>query len=115
VAGGVDDVDALFLLGESFTVPSSARCHQVGGDGGGGDGDAAFALLLHPVGGGGTVVHLADLVDHAGVEQDPLREGRLARVDVRGDPDIPGALEHILAVWTVRIHGREMCGARIGC
>jgi hypothetical protein len=26
---------------------------------------------------------------------------------VRGDPDISGALEHILAVWTVRIHGRK--------
>jgi hypothetical protein len=54
-------------------------------------------------------VDLTDFVDHAGVKQNPLREGRLARIDVRSDPDIPGALEHMLAVWTIRIHGWEFC------
>jgi hypothetical protein len=30
---------------------------------------------------------------------------------VRGDPDISGALEHVLAVWTVWIHGRNCWSA----
>src|SRR5690606_25708569 len=105
VAGGVDDVDAVLETGEELGDAFLLMLPPLGGDCGGGDGDAAFAFLLHPVGGGGTVVHLTDFVDHARVKKDPLREGRLARVNVRGDPDIPGALEHVLTVWTVRIHG----------
>ena len=104
VAGGVDDVDALLLLGEKLEGPLLHALPPFGGDGGGCDGDAALALLFHPVGRGRTVVHLADLVDHAGVEKNPLGEGRLARVDVRRNPDITGAFEHMLAFWTVRIH-----------
>jgi hypothetical protein len=56
-------------------------------------------------------VHFTDFVDHPRVEKDPLGECRLARVDVRGDPDISGALKHIRAVWTVRIHEWEMWSA----
>ena len=104
VAGGIDDVDALLLLGEKLEGPLLHALPPFGGDGGGCDGDAALALLFHPVGRGRTVVHLADLVDHAGVEKNPLGEGRLARVDVRRNPDITGAFEHMLAFWTVRIH-----------
>ncbi len=48
VAGGVDDVDAMVLPGS--------------GGRGRGDRDAALLLLLHPVHGGGALVHLAELV-----------------------------------------------------
>ena len=74
VAGRVDDVDAVVL--------PLAR-HR-----GGGDGDAALALLLHVVGRGVAVMHLADAVRNARVVQDALGRRRLAGIDMRGDPDI---------------------------
>ena len=79
VARRVDDVDAV-------VVP-------LAGHRGGGDGDAALALLLHVIGRGVAVVHLADLVRHAGVIEDPLGRGRLARVDMRGDADVADLVE----------------------
>lgn len=36
-----------------------------------------------------TATHLVNLVDPAGVVEDPLRERRLPGVDVRGDADVP--------------------------
>ena len=42
------------------------------GGGSGLDRDATLLLLLHPVHGGGAVVHFTDLVALAGVEQDAL-------------------------------------------
>ena len=58
-----------------------------------GDRDAALLLLLHVVHDGRAVVHFADLVRHAGIEQDALGRRGLARVDVRGDPDVPVSLD----------------------
>ena len=74
VAGRVDEVDL---------VPAPRK-----GGGGGGDGDAALALLGHPVHLRLAVVDLADLVDAARLEQEPLADGRLAGVDVRDDADV---------------------------
>src|ERR1019366_3832343 len=48
-------------------LPGPAGGVPGAGDGGGGDRDAALALLLHPIRDGGAVVHLAHLVDGAGV------------------------------------------------
>ena len=75
VSGGVDQVDR--------------AAFPFAGDGGGGDGDAAFALLHHPVGGGVALVDLADGVDLACVVEDALGRRRLARVDVGDDADVP--------------------------
>jgi hypothetical protein len=61
------------------------------------DGDAALALLGHPVRGGRAVVHLADLVDAAGVVEDALGGGGLAGVDVGDDADVADFLERIFA------------------
>jgi hypothetical protein len=74
VAGGVNDVDAV--------VPPEAGGH------GGGDGDAPLPFLLHEVHGGRALVHLADLVDLAGVVEDALGGGGLTGVNVRGDADV---------------------------
>ena len=74
VPGGVDDVDLVVF--------------PVTGRRGGRDRDAALLLLLHPVHGRRAVVHLTDLVVDAGVEQDALGRGGLARVDVGHDPDV---------------------------
>lgn len=78
MTGGVDDVDGVVNIIE----------RPVAGRRGGRDRDAALLLLLHPVHRGSAVVDFTDLVRDAGVEQDPLSGGRLARVDVGHDPDV---------------------------
>ena len=107
VAGGVDDVhahlDAFESLVNAFLLallPEAGRRRRS-------DRDAALALLLHPVGHGRAFMHLADLVDHAGVKKNALGQRRLAGVDVRGDADVARPLERILAVRRIRIrrHG----------
>ena len=82
VAGRVDDVDPVVLP-------------HAGGRGGG-DRDAALPLLDHPVHLGGALVDLTDLVGLAGVVEDALGRGRLARVDVGHDPDVARAHERVL-------------------
>ena len=78
VPGRVNDVDAMLLV----------EARPEAGGGGGSDGDAALALLLHPIHDGGAVVHLADFVADPGVEKDALGRSCLAGVDVRHDPDV---------------------------
>lgn len=56
------------------------------------DGDPLFALEVHGIHLGANTVapaHLVDLVDPAGVVEDPLCQRRLPGVDVRGDADVP--------------------------
>ena len=102
VAGGVDDVDAeLLALVQLDDALFLARGPETG-RGGGGDGDAALALLLHPVGDRGAFMHFADLVDRAGVEKDALGQRGLARIDVRGDADVARALHRIGALRRIR-------------
>ena len=81
VAGGVDDVEALFLP-------------ERGGRGRG-DGDAAFLLLLHPIHRRGAFVHLADLMALAGVIEDPLRSRGFPGIDVRHDAEIAVVLDRV--------------------
>ena len=82
VPGGVDDVDA---EGGAVAQPRAGRS-------GGGDRDPPLLLLFHPVHGGRTLVHLAHAVDPAGIEQNPLGGGGLARVDMRHDADVAQTL-----------------------
>ena len=85
VARCVDNIDTRAL----------AKARPESGGRRGGDGDAPLALLLHPVHGGRAVVHLADLVRHAGIKQDAFGRGGLAGVDVRHDPDVARILEFV--------------------
>ena len=79
------------------------------------DGDALLALEVHGVHLGADAVaatHLVDLVDAAGVVQDPLRQRRLPGVDVRGDTDIPHPIHGLppprqLLVVSPRPHSRR--------
>ena len=48
-------------------------------------------------------MHFADLVNHAGVEENALGQCRLASIDVRADPYIAGALQREGAIRGVRI------------
>ena len=65
----------------------------------GGDGDAPFLFLGHPVHGRLAVVYLAHAVDLAGIEEHPLRHGCLAGIDVGDEPDIshPGQVLRLLS------------------
>ncbi len=76
VTRGVDDVDA--------------RIAPEAGRGSRGNRDASLLLLFHPVHRRGTLMRFAELVVHAGVEQDPFRRRGLAGVDVGHDADISG-------------------------
>ena len=73
--------------------------------GSGGNGDTALLLLLHPVHGGGTVVHLTDLVGDTGVVKDSLGSGCLTGVNVRHDADVANLIqvgEHVLCHGVLR-------------
>ncbi len=91
-------VNALFL---ALRPTARRRCR--------GNRDAPFALLVHPIGDRGAFVHLAHLVNHAGVKKHPLGDGRLAGVDVRCDADVSRSLQRKLAIRRVRIF-RACCG-----
>ncbi len=103
MARRVNDVDALldslknFVNAGLLSLRPCASCRR------GCNRDAAFAFLLHPVGHGRPFVHLTDLVNHARIKQDALGQRRLAGIDVRRDPDVPGPLERELAIGRIRI------------
>ena len=84
VTGRVDDVDLVL-------APETGRR-------GTGNRDAAFLLLFHPVHRRGAFMHFAELIHLPGVIQNALGRGRLARIDVRANPDVPGALQRNLSV-----------------
>ena len=86
VPGGIDDVDAVF--GEALVHPLPETSRRRGGNG-----DAALLLLFHVVHDGRAVMHLADFVRHAGIEQNTLRRGGFPRVDVSGNTDISVSLD----------------------
>ena len=83
VAGGVDQVDLVFRVVEGPRAGGGRRL----------DRDATFLFLLEEVHGCRAFMHFADLVIHAGVEQDPLRDGGLTGIDVGADADIADAVE----------------------
>ena len=94
VARRVDDVDVV-------AVPDAVGGRRL-------DGDAALALEIHGVHGGAHAVlalHLVNGADTAGIEEDPLGQRGLARVDVGADADVadPGEIDgHGLRPWLAR-------------
>jgi hypothetical protein len=76
VAGSIDQID------------DSIAPFDCGG--GAGNGNAAFLFQVHVIHGGPAAVamHFLHAVYAAGVVQDPLAQGCLARVDMSGDADI---------------------------
>src|SRR5690606_19314635 len=83
---GIDDVEAVLGHGLVHALPERGGRRRL-------DRDAALLLLLPPVHRRGAVVHLADLVALAGVEQDALRRRGLAGVDVRHDAEVAVAFD----------------------
>jgi len=82
VSRSVDEVDFVFLI---VIFPES-------GSGGGGDCNAAFLLLFHPVHGGCAIMYLTDFMGKACIEEYAFRSCGLAGIDVRHDADISGIL-----------------------
>ena len=81
VPGRIDNVNAV--------VPPEA------GDRRRGNRDAALALLLHPVGDGGAIIHVAHPIRLACIEQDPLGGRRLARINVGDDAYVTDMIERL--------------------
>src|SRR5262249_36490367 len=75
---GVDDVD-------TDIAPGAGRRGRR-------DGDPALLLLLHPVHGGRAFMDLTDAVRDPRIEEDALRRGGLAGIDVRHDADVPATI-----------------------
>ena len=78
VSRGVNEVDFIFFR---VIVPESGSCSR-------GNCNTALLLLLHPVHGGGTVMHLTDFVSKTGIEKNTLRRGSLTGIDVSHDTDV---------------------------
>ena len=76
VAGGVNDVDAVLVKRVVHALPKASGGSRS-------DRDATLLLLLHPVHGGGTVVHFTDFVVHTGVIKNALCRGGFTSVNVR--------------------------------
>ena len=83
VAGRVDDIQP---LSEPVRRGGSRR-----------DGDASFLLLLHPVHSRSAVVHFADFMRLAGIEQDALGRRRLTGVDMGHDPEVSVVFDLVAA------------------
>ena len=96
VARGIDQVDLVFVRFMIRTTGKFRRRPERGRRGGR-DRDAALALLLHPVHHGLALVHLADLVRDARVEEHALGSGGLSCVDVGNDTEVSNFIERIIA------------------
>ncbi len=94
----VDDVDAM-------VQPGAGRRR-------GCDRDAALLLLLHPIHGRSSLMHLADTVRDARIEQDALGRRRLSGVDVSHDPDVPAMVQSYSACHGVYL---SRCKACLAC
>src|SRR5262249_32862816 len=83
MARRIDDIDAM--------PQPKAGCR------GGCDGNAALLLLRHPIHRRGSLMHLTDLMDLLGVEQDPFCGRGLARIYVGNDADVSRFLKGIFS------------------
>ena len=68
----VDDVHAHLDAFKSLVDTFFLFLHPGTRGGRGSNGDAALALLLHPIGHGGAFMHFPDFVDHAGIKENTL-------------------------------------------
>ena len=78
VAGSINDIDA--------NVAPETRSR------GGGNGDPALLLLLHPVHSCSAFMDLSDAVRPPGIEKDAFRRSGLTSIDVGHDADIPATV-----------------------
>src|ERR1700756_2963478 len=109
MAGSVDNVDPLLLVFKELENPFFLSLIPKTGGCSGCNRYTPLFLLLHPVGHRIAIIHIADLVNHPGVEQDPFSQRRLTGVDMRADADIASTFQGVGTVWRIRV-GRHNTG-----
>lgn len=104
----INDVDSMLLLlascGHGRDPVTERRCTL--------DGDTLLPLKLHTVHLRSNTVPASDLVDlpnTTSVVQYPFRQSSLARIDVRGDPDIALVLQTAQVFLGERVRRRYRC------
>ena len=81
VSGRIDDVDSVFIELTVHTAPkTSGRSGR--------NGDTALLLLLHPIHGGSTIVHLTYLVRNTGVKKNAFGSSGFTGINVGTNSDI---------------------------
>jgi hypothetical protein len=75
MTGSVDYIDLMII--------------PVTGGGGGSNSYASFLFLVHPIHGGGSVVHLSNPMGFASIIKDTLSRSSLTGVNMSHDADIP--------------------------
>src|SRR5205085_585317 len=88
VSGSIYDIETKFLF---FLLPigiSEIRLTPEACNSCSCDGDTALSFLLHPVGSGVSLMHLANRVLSSSIEKDALGSGGLASVDVGNDAEV---------------------------
>jgi hypothetical protein len=58
------------------------------GSSGGGNGNASFSFLFHPVHGGGTFVHFTDFIGPSGIIENSFGNSGFTRIDMGNDTEI---------------------------
>ena len=99
----VDNVDTLILTRGQFHHPLFSLLLPHTGHRSGRDRDATLLLLLHPIGRRIAIMHFTDPMDHPCIEEDALRQRRLACINVRRNPNIPRALQRIGALRMIGV------------
>ena len=89
MAGGVNNIDAVFFASVSRSPKTSG--------GGRSDGNAALALLFHPIHYRLAFVHLTDLVRNPCIEQNALGNRSFSSVNVSDDADIARLFDRVLS------------------
>ena len=90
MAGGVDDLEAVFL---TILLPEAGGSCS-------GNGYATLLLLNHPVHGSCAIMNLTDLVRLARVVQDTLGSGGFTGIDVGHDADVASMLQRSLSHYS---------------
>src|SRR3989344_191360 len=119
VSGSINDVEAVLVGSISPHVCWVPEARNRGG----GDSDAALALLLHPISYRVALMHLAYSMALAGVKEYSFRRGCFTRVNVCDNPKISYLFQWVischtnslqLAVKTKRPEASQQCSGKLG-
>ena len=103
MSGCINDVDSIFIELTVHTAPKT-------GGRSGRNGDPALLLLLHPIHGGSTIVHLTYLVRNTGVKKNAFGSSGFTGINVGTNSDIAiavnrGFASHVntSSLWIARL------------
>jgi|TARA_B100001059_G_scaffold46586_2_gene39431 hypothetical protein len=64
------------------------------------------------IGGGRTIMHLPDPMNHSGVKENTLGKRGLSRINVRSNPNVPCPLKRNGAGWGLRNFAHQTSGKK---